>query len=178
MTDLFLPAHGTSKADSKIAQYHGMGSLEGWIKVVIHRLAIDRFRVQNKNVALEDLQAEPASTVKSRQADAAVQSLETQKALKMVSGSLTKALAKLTHKDKLVLKLYYLRNVSLKEIGRLLEVHESTASRLLDRLKTQLLKSVAKNLHDEFKVKKNEVAHVIELAQDHLELDLKEILAD
>ncbi len=96
----------------------------------------------------------------------------------MVSGSLTAALAQLSTQEKLVLNLYYLQNVNLKEIGKWLKVHESTVSRLLERLKAQLRKAVNKRLQDEFKIKKVEIPHIIELAHSHLEIDLKTILSD
>jgi RNA polymerase sigma-70 factor len=179
LTDLFLPSTpGSSKGDNKIGQYHGMGSLEGWIKVVIHRLAIDRFRIQQKNVSLEDLAVEPASTEPARQTSHSIEHFEMQKALAMVSGSLTAALAQLSTQEKLVLNLYYLQNVNLKEIGKWLKVHESTVSRLLERLKAQLRKAVNKRLQDEFKIKKVEIPHIIELAHSHLEIDLRTILSD
>jgi RNA polymerase sigma-70 factor, ECF subfamily len=179
LTDLFLPSPaGAAKGDSKIGQFHGMGSLEGWIKVVIHRLAIDRFRTQKKDVSLEDLVVEPASTEPARQTTHSMEHFETQRALEMVSGSLTRALAQLSTQEKLVLNLYYLQNVNLKGIGQWLKVHESTVSRLLDRLKAQLRKAVNRQLQDEFKIKKVEIPHIIQLAQSHLEMDLKTILSD
>jgi RNA polymerase sigma-70 factor len=179
LTDLFLPStSGSSKGENKIGQYHGMGSLEGWIKVVIHRLAIDRFRIQQKNVSLEDLAVEPASTEPARQTIHSIEHFEMQRALEMVSSSLATALAQLSTQEKLILNLYYLQNVNLKDIGKWLKVHESTVSRLLERLKTQLRKTVNKRLQDEFKIKKVEIRHVIELAHSHLEIDLKSILSD
>jgi hypothetical protein len=71
-----------------------------------------------------------------------------------------------------------LQQITLKEIGVLLKVHESTASRTLDRLKTQLLASVSDHLQEKFKIKKGEVRHLIGLAWSHIELDLKQILTE
>jgi RNA polymerase sigma-70 factor (ECF subfamily) len=178
-TDLFLPSQpGASKGDNKIGQYHGMGSLEGWLKVVIHRLAIDRFRIQSRSVSLEDLEVEPVSNASHVQPDCSIVAFDTHKCWQMVSRCLTDALSELTIQDRLVLNMYYLQDLSLKDIGRWLQVHESTASRLLDRLKTDLRKAVGQQLQKEFKVKKNEVRHVIQLAQSHLEIDLKKILTE
>ena len=44
-------------------------------------------------------------------------------------------------------------------------------------MKTQLQKSVNKQLQEKFKVRKTEVPHLIELAQGHMEIDLKRILS-
>ncbi len=177
MTDLFLPGAAiASGRECKIGQYHGMGSLEGWVKVVIHRLAIDRFRVQHKSTSLEALEIEPVSRDSTSRAERSVEERDTQKALRMVSGALTDALRQLDTKERLALSLYYVQGLSLKEISRWLKAHESTASRLLDRLREQLRKSVSRHLQEKFKVKKSEIPHLVQLAQTDLDLDLKRVL--
>ncbi len=176
LTDLFLP-QGAAKGESKIAQYHGLGSLEGWIKVVIHRMAIDRIRLQRRNVSMEELEVELPSTSSHSRVEEPIEGRDIQRARQMVSRCLITALEQLSPQERLVLNLYYLEGVNLKGIGQCLKAHESTASRLIDRLKTRLQKAVSKQLQEKFKVKRNEVSHLIDLAQGHLEIDLKRILS-
>jgi RNA polymerase sigma-70 factor len=177
LTDLFLP-HESGRGESKIAQYHGLGSLEGWIKVVVHRMAIDQIRLHRQDVPIEDMEAELPSNSAHGRADESIKERDTHRAREMVSQCLTTALEQLNSQERLVLNLYYLNGVNLKGIGQFLKAHESTASRLIERLKTQLHKSVNKQLQDKFKVRKTEVPHLIELAQGHLEIDLKKILSE
>lgn len=176
LTDLFLP-HESGRGESKIAQYHGFGSLEGWIKVVVHRMAIDQIRLHRRDVPIEDMEGELPSNSTHGRTDESIKERDTHRARDMVSQCLTTALEQLNAQERLVLNLYYLKGVNLKGIGQFLQAHESTASRLIDRLKTQLHKSVNKQLHEKFKVRKTEVPHLIELAQGHLEIDLKKILS-
>jgi len=176
LTDLFLP-HESGRGESKIAQYHGLGSLEGWIKVVVHRMAIDRIRLHQRDVPIEELEVELPSNSADGKPDESIVERDTHRARDMVSQCLTLALEQLSPQERLVLNLYYLEGVNLKGIGQILKAHESTASRLLDRLKAQLHKSVKKQLQEKFKVRKTEVPHLIELAQGHLEIDLKKILS-
>jgi len=176
LTDLFLP-HESGRGESKIAQYHGLGSLEGWIKVVVHRMAIDQIRLHRRDVPIEDLEGELPSNSAHGRTDESIKERDTHRARDMVSQCLTTALEQLTAHERLVLNLYYLKGVNLKGIGQFLKAHESTASRLIERLKTQLHKSVNKQLQEKFKVRKMEVPHLIELAQGHLEIDLKKILS-
>ena len=176
LTDLFLP-HESGRGESKIAQYHGLGSLEGWIKVVVHRMAIDQIRLHQRDVSIEELEVELPSNSAHGKADESIKERDTHRARDMVSQCLTTALEQLSAQERLVLNLYYLEGVNLKGIGQFLKAHESTASRLLDRLKTQLQKSVNKQLQEKFKVRKTEVPHLIELAHGHLEIDLKRILS-
>jgi RNA polymerase sigma-70 factor len=176
LTDLFLP-HESGHGESKIAQYHGLGSLEGWIKVVVHRMAIDQIRLHRRDVPIEELEGELPSNSAHSKADESIRERDTHRARDMVSQCLTAALEQLNAQERLVLNLYYLNGVNLKGIGQFLKAHESTASRLIERLKTQLQKSVNKQLQEKFKVRKTEVPHLIELAQGHLEIDLKKILS-
>jgi len=176
LTDLFLP-HESGRGESKIAQYHGLGSLEGWLKVVVHRMAIDQIRLHQRDIPMEELEVELPSTGSHGKADETVEERDIHRAREMISQCLTAALEQLGAQERLVLNLYYLEGVNLKGIGQLLRAHESTASRLLDRLKTQLQKSVSKQLLERFKVRKTEVPHLIELAQGHLEIDFKRILS-
>ena len=176
LTDLFLP-HESGCGESKISQYHGLGSLEGWIKVVVHRMAIDQIRLHRRDVPIEDLEGELPSNSAHGRTDESIKERDTHRARDMVSQCLTTALEQLSAQERLVLNLYYLNGVNLKGIGQFLKAHESTASRLIERLKTQLNKSVNKQLQEKFKVRKTEVPHLIELAQGHLEIDLKKILS-
>ena len=179
LSDLFLPSQtGSREGEKKIGQYSGIGSLEGWIKVVIARQSIDRMRAQKRKVSIDDLEVELPSSDPSARADSRILEHDQQRALQMVSAGLTEALRRLEPQQKMILQLYYLQNVTLKEIGALLRVHESTASRTLDRLKTQLLVSVSEHLQEKYKVKKAEVRHLIGLAWSHIELDLKQILTE
>ena len=176
LTDLFLP-HESGRGESKIAQYHGLGSLEGWIKVVVHRMAIDQIRFHRRDVPIEDLEGELPSNSAHGRTDESIKERDTHRACDMVSQCLTTALEQLSAQERLVLNLYYLNGVNLKGIGQFLKAHESTASRLIERLKTQLHKSVNKQLQEKFRVRKTEVPHLIELAQGHMEIDLKKILS-
>ncbi len=177
MTDLFLPASSSdSRKESKIGQYHGLGSLDGWIKVVIHRMVIDRFRKQRKSTPLEELDWEPTAGSATSRADHRVETRDLLKAVNMVTVALTVAVQQLDARSRLALTLYYVQGLSLKEISRWLKSHESTASRFLDRLREQLRKAMTKHLVKEFRVRKDEIPHLIDLASSHLNLELKRVL--
>ncbi|MFN8008590.1 MAG: sigma-70 family RNA polymerase sigma factor [Terriglobia bacterium] len=179
LSDLYLPSPSGATADEKkIGMYSGVGSLEGWIKVILARQSIDKIRSQKRQVSIDDLEFEPPSTEDSWRADSRVLEDDQARALQMVSSGLTEALRVLEPQQKMILQLYYLRKVTLKEIGTLLQVHESTISRNLDRLKAQLLAAVSDHLQKNFKVKKTEVRHIIGLARSHFEFDLNQILTE
>jgi len=106
LTDLFLPTEGGLR-EAKIAQYHGLGSLEGWIRVVVHRMAIDQIRLHRKNVSMEELDAELPSVSSHGRADESIAERDADRARGMVSECLAVALEKLSPQERLVLSLYY-----------------------------------------------------------------------
>jgi RNA polymerase sigma-70 factor len=179
MSDLFLPASkGSGQRLSKIGQYDGIGSLEGWIKVVVSRMAIDRIRRLQKQVSLEEIEVEQPSRTETSPDMGTGVGTDVARASQMFQSSLNHALKQLETQEKLILSLYYLKDVNLKEIGKLLRVHESTISRTLDRVRRQLRKSVEKHLRDHFRVKAVEVPQLIQVAHLQADVELKKILAD
>lgn len=178
LSELFLPAPSEDDtAASKISQYHGIGSLEGWLRVVIARRAIDNIRSSKKQVPLEELEASPAMPASPDCANALVEARESRKAADLFANAFQEAWGQLSSQEKLALKLYYLEDVNLKEIGKLIGAHESTASRLLEKVKMQLRKNVEKVLRVKYKVKPNEVFSLIENGQSNAEMDFGKLLA-
>ncbi len=179
MSDLFLPVSTASGTKTnKIGQYDGTGSLEGWIKVVVTRMAIDQIRRSQKQVSLEELDGEPESRAGIPRDIVSTVGVDIPAASKMFAASLNHAMNQLGGQEKLILSLYYMEDLSLKEIGRLIKVHESTVSRTLDRLKKQLRKSVERHLRDRFRVQAADVAQLIEVAHLEVDVDLKKVLAE
>lgn len=154
-----------------------MGSLEGWIKVVVSRMAIDQIRSRQKQVSWEDMEIEPVAAHSSTNTAGLVEDLDNQKALSLFTASMEFAVEQLTSQERLVLNLYYLQDVNLKQIGRLMKVHESTASRTVDRIKKQVRQSVEKHLREHFHLRQGEIDPLIEMAQTQAEVDFKKILA-
>jgi RNA polymerase sigma-70 factor len=178
MSDLYLPTGGSSGVQvSRIELYHGLGSLEGWLKVIISRLAIDRIRAQRRLTSLEELEIEPVLPESDHSAQQLVCSAEARKAIELFSNALKRTFQAITSQERMVLSLYYLEGVNLKQIGILLKVHESTASRMVDRLKQQIRKGVEKVLKLEYRVNPREIMDLIETGISGTDLDIKKILA-
>ncbi len=136
---LYAGLYGTESREgqrvSKLASYTGRGSLEGWLRTVMAQEYINRYRRQRKLVSLEEKEEggthfaapdpEPAIEVDSR-----------------VRAATDEALAALSAEDRFLLASYYLDGRTLAEIARLLQVHESTISRKLDKLAKSLRKQI------------------------------------
>jgi len=90
--------------------------------------------------------------------------------------AVSKALQNLGPEDRLLVKLYYLDNLRLKEAGAVMGVHEATASRRLSRIHTELRKQVSEILIKEKGWTKAETERSFAEAAQHLESDLGTLL--
>jgi DNA-directed RNA polymerase specialized sigma24 family protein len=101
MSALFLPiSTAAGKKTNKIAQYNGLGSLEGWLKVVVSRMAIDQVRRSQRLVSLEDLETEPDSLRSGEPKSASSTEIDLPKASKMFLASLNHSMNQLDAQEK------------------------------------------------------------------------------
>jgi RNA polymerase sigma factor for flagellar operon FliA len=80
-------------------------------------------------VSLEDLGQGPASEDKSALVEALL-TRQDQDPLEMLKRALTLAIAELPEKERLVLSLYYFEELTMKEVGKVLDLTESRISQL------------------------------------------------
>jgi RNA polymerase sigma-70 factor (ECF subfamily) len=137
--DLYGMPNESGKRRSKLDYYMGRGSLEGWLRTVLSQQYVDRYRSQRKDVSLEEQVEGGASFAAKPEADPSAPD-------ERVGKAVSETLAELSAEDRFLLASYYLDQRTLAEIGRQLRVHESTISRKLERLTTDLRKRVRKRL--------------------------------
>jgi RNA polymerase sigma-70 factor (ECF subfamily) len=174
--DLYLPSGVAEGTEPKIAQYDGIGSLEGWLRIILSRMVIDRHRSNRKQVPLEELGEEPAAVPGESGPEHLVVEEERRKAARLFKEAFSTAMSQLDAQQKLVLRLYYLENVNLKQIGFLLNAHESTASRLLEKLKKRLRRQVEKYLREKGQVQPQEIWFYLEAGSSATSLELQRTL--
>ena len=134
--DLFgMRVREDGKRSSKLESYLGRGSLEGWLRTVLAQEYVNRRRVQQKLVPLDEQIDVKASTI-----------TELKPQNTMLADSTGAALAALPSEERFLLSAYYLDGRTLAEIGRMLNVHESTVSRRLEKITTNLRKRIISRL--------------------------------
>jgi RNA polymerase sigma-70 factor len=130
----------------RLAGYNGRGSLAGWLRVIVSHAAIDRFRRTNRLTSLEELQERGSEAVpqnpEKRKEDETLDSRWGPVFTRVAAD----CLRRLPARDRLLLCLYYLQNVSLKDLGRQFGIHEATASRWLERIRRDMRKQVEREL--------------------------------
>ena len=135
-----------SRRRSLFEYFHGRSKLSTWLRAVLAQRQVDLFRTSGKTVSLEaemekETPRELASLPESVPADPG-----REKYLGRLDKALSAALAGLTPRDRMILACYYVDQLTLAEIGRLLREHESTVSRSLDRIRRAIRESVTEAL--------------------------------
>jgi RNA polymerase sigma-70 factor len=131
--------------------FHGRSKLSTWLRAVLAQKQVDLFRTSGRTVSLEaetegEAPRELAGRMKSIPAEP---DPDREKYLGRFDKALSAALASLMPRDRMILACYYVDQLTLAEIGRLLREHESTVSRQLERLRRALRESVTQSLQRE-----------------------------
>jgi RNA polymerase sigma-70 factor len=121
---------------SKLASYLGRGSLEGWLRIVLAREYVNRFRAERRFVGFVEAIDSRAATRNPDQDNP-----------KLIEAT-DAALLSLSSEERFLLAAHYLDERTLAEIGRMLCVHESTVGRRLDKITAALRKKIVRTLCD------------------------------
>jgi RNA polymerase sigma-70 factor len=141
----------------RLAAYNGRGSLANWLRVAASHAAVDRFRRTKKQISLEDLDSPTSLTDPPKDED--VDPLDSRWG-PIVSQIATECLGKISGYNRLLLGLYYLNSVSLKEIGRQFGIHEATAYRWLDRMRREIKKQAERQLRKKYRLSSSEMQNL------------------
>lgn len=142
---LYAELYGIPKENgehvSKLRYYMGRGSLAGWLRTVLAQEFVNRYRRTRHEVSLEarieeGTQFTAPATSNQDPGDA------------RVDQAISDALASVAPDDRFILSAYYLDGRTLAEIARVLQVHESTVSRKLEKVVGALRKEIRKRLVD------------------------------
>ena len=165
---LYADLYGMKSEDggrrSKLDYYMGRGSLEGWLRTVLAQEFVNRYRTQKRLVSLDEEEeagvqfAAVAVTPASSPADSRLEA------------ATDDALRALPVEDKFILASYFLDDRTLAEIARMLNVHESTISRKLER--------AAKALRGEIMAALQQKGMSRRQAEEALEADVRDIAVD
>lgn len=120
---------GFLKVFSKLEQFNFSGSLEGWVRRIIVNTAIERLRIQNKSVPLENA---PELYVEIEEEDFPV--ISTADMLQMIQA--------LPTQYKMVFNLYVFEKMQHKEIAEMLGISEGGSKSNLSRARAILQEKV------------------------------------
>jgi RNA polymerase sigma-70 factor len=160
---------------SILSYFHGRSSLMTWMRAVLAQRHVDYIRSQSRIAPLDD-HADHASNT-GDDCDGGSDS-ERARCVAMLGEALDRALKALAPRDRMRMAYYYRHDLSLKEIGRVMNEHESTVSRRLARTRDQLKREIERTLHDGDQLSHEQIRLCYDWAAGDLQLDLSRALPD
>lgn len=166
---LYADLYGMKSEDggrrSKLDYYMGRGSLEGWLRTVLAQEFVNRYRTQKRLVSLEEEEEAGAQFAAAAPAASATASADAR-----LEAATDEALRALPAEDKFILASYFLDDRTLAEIARMLNVHESTISRKLERSANALRGEIMAALRQKGMSRRQ--------AEEALEADVRDVAVD
>ena len=160
---------------SILSYFHGRSSLLTWMRAVLAQRNVDYIRSQSRIAPLDD-QLDQAPDADDDHAGASAS--ERARYVAMLGKALDSALKSLAPRDRMRMAYYYRHDLSLKEIGRVMDEHESTVSRGLARTRDQLKRAIERTLHDGDKLSPEQIRLCYDWAAGDLRIDLSRALPD
>ena len=159
---------------SPLDHYHGRSMLAAWLRVVITRRQADFWRAERP--------AEPIDRIAERIAihtdpHNGSPDAEGARYLPMLSDSLARAIAALDARDRLRLSYYYVHELPLAKIGRLLGEHESTSSRRLAAARGHIRAAVERSLRADHRLSDEQIEVCFGCATGDWPFDLARVLS-
>jgi RNA polymerase sigma-70 factor len=174
---------------SLFTYFHGRSRLGTWLRAVLAQRHVDAIRAARRTVSLdqpgasgEDSAGEGFSRAAALPDPRGVAALETgpdrERLLAILQAALQAALAALDARDRLRLSYYYAQDLTLAQIGRLMNEHEATVSRKLERIRAGLRQRIEKALREEKRLSAAQVKLCYEYAREEWPFDLMRALQE
>ena len=156
---------------SLLGYYGGRSSLGTWLHAVLARRFVDLTRVAARTKPLESRPNEPATEGDPSDPDRS-------RYVSALSTALSEALGALEARDRLRLGYYYLENLTLREIARLLNEHPSSVSRRLQQTRGELKRRVERSLRREQHLSEEQIRLCYDYASEQWPFDLGRALSE
>jgi RNA polymerase sigma-70 factor len=160
---------------SILSYFHGRSSMLTWMRAVLAQRHVDYIRSQSRLEPLDDRE-EPTTNISDDHGDAP--DSDRARYVAMLGKALDAALKSLAPRDRMRMAYYYRHDLSLKEIGRLMDEHESTVSRRLARTRDSLKLAIERTLREGDKLSHDQIRLCYDFAAGDLQLDLSRALPD
>ncbi|HKE02798.1 MAG TPA: sigma-70 family RNA polymerase sigma factor [Blastocatellia bacterium] len=170
---------------SKLTHYSGRGSLGGWLRAVVYQAFIDRKRQTSRFEQVEEiaefdrLANEAAAHVNGRLSApiAPPDDIEDARLRQATEEAMTQAFAEIEARDRLLLNYYYFDDLTLREIGLMMGVHEATISRWLAKAQREVKRKTEEILQRSYGLRRTEVAECLQIAA-RTELDVRRLVVE
>ena len=169
--ELFGLALRDGERQSHFRYFHGRSSLATWLRAVLSQRHVDRVRSVRRQDPLPEDEAPDAIAAPRVEVNPSWAGH-----VSLMRRGVSAAVAALAPRDRLRLRCYYAQNLTLAQIGRMLNESEATASRHLSRVRREIRTSVEGQLRER-RMSDAEIAECFaSVVADSASLDLAEML--
>ena len=163
------------EAPPRIADYRGAGPLQGWLRVAALRLTLDRVRALGRE---PDGDAGPLAEA-SEPSLRSVEDRYVQHAFgDAIRESLEAAFAKLTPRERNLLRHHVVQGLTIDQIAPIYGVHRATIARWLERARGSLATAAREVLVERHGVSASEVHSVMRCVRSQVDLSVGRLLAE
>ena len=156
---------------SHFRYFHGRSSLSTWLRAVLSQRHVDRLRSARRQDPLPEDEAPGAIPAPSNDVDP-----QRSVYVILMRRSVTAAVTTLEPRDRLRLRCYYAQDLTLAQIGRMLNESEATASRHLSRARRDIRAAVERDLRAQHMSEAEISDCFAAVVSDSAYLDLVELL--
>jgi RNA polymerase sigma factor (sigma-70 family) len=168
--ELYGIKDGEAPRQSLFRYYQGRSSLATWVRAVLAQRYVDRVRAQRRTAPL---------TEETDGAAAPPPDPDRERYVALIRAALARAVSRLDPRDRLRLASYYVQELTLAQIGRLLRESEASASRHLARTRRDIRADVERQLREESRLSDDQIALCLaSVVEDSGPLDMKQVIYD
>jgi RNA polymerase sigma-70 factor len=177
--ELYGLADGRRGERSLFRYFHGRSSLKTWLRTILAQRFIDQLRESRKWESLNGEDGEQKRSVAER-TDSGKPDVDPHRDryVGLFVAALETCLASLPKEDRQRLALYYVREMTLAEIGRSVGEHESSVSRNLERVRRELRVAVEDHLRGNQSLSEAETVLCMQYAADDAPIDFRKMFPE
>lgn len=175
--DLYGLADGRRGEHSLLRYFHGRSALKTWLRAVLAQRHVDHIRAGRRWESL-DAEERESNGIAGKTFIAPVLDPHREHYLRCFVAALEVCLAAVDAVDRQRLDFYYPQQMTLAEIGRKLNEHESSVSRNLERIRKELRASVEKELSGTAGLSEAEIALCMQYAAEEAPIDFRKIFPE
>src|SRR5215467_12145770 len=138
---LYATLYGRETSIGRVSlfnHFHGRSKLSTWLRAVLAQRYIDILRQERRLESLEDEEGSEKVLPQKLRADWEPADPSRSRYLQLLADALKQAISSLGQLDRTRLISYYLKDLTLAEIGKTMNEHEATVSRKLERIRQEL----------------------------------------
>jgi RNA polymerase sigma factor (sigma-70 family) len=178
--DLYGLRETEGRRNSLFDYFHGRSKLSTWLRAVLAQRHVDEIRRTRKTEPLEDTETgQPVEVAPTTSPPVTNHPHDPNRLrlLAMLQATIAGVLGRLDASDRLRLAYYYVDELTLAQIGRLLDEHEATVSRKLERTRRGVRAAVDSELRAKKKLSEEQLRLCYEYAREEWPFDLARALS-